>query len=61
MNNSNINEFFPGEKVLCYDPNKEKLLYDAKIIGIRNCKDDSGRNRKEFLVHFSGWKKAYDR
>ena len=48
--------FQQGEKVLCYepDPSKEKLLYEAKIIGIRDGKEDCGKRRKEYFVNCIG-------
>jgi len=55
--------FEQGEKVLCYepDPNKVKVVYEAKIIEIRIGKDDQGKRRNEYLVHFHGWNSAWDR
>ena len=56
-------KFEQGEKVLCYepDPNKVKVVYEAKIIEIRIGKDDFGKRRNEYLVHFHGWNSAWDR
>ena len=55
--------FEQGEKVLCYepDPYKVKLVHNAKIIEIRIGKDDQGKKRNEYLVHFHGWNSAWDR
>ena len=51
-----IKRFQQGEKVLCYepDPSKEKLLYEAKIIGIRDGKEDCGKRRKDYFVNCIG-------
>ena len=55
--------FERGEKLLCYepDPNYVKLIYEAKIIEIRIGKDDQGKKRNEYLVHFHGWNSSKDR
>ena len=56
-------KFEQGEEVLCYepDPNKVKFIYMAKIIEIRIGKDDQGKKRNEYLVHFHGWNSTKDR
>mgnify|MGYP001288908070 CR=1 FL=1 len=65
MTDSNLKDrmFEQGEEVLCYepDPNKVQVIYEAKIIEIRIGKDDQGRKRNEYLVHFHGWNSAWDR
>ena len=56
-------KFVAGEKVLCYepDPNKVKILYDAKILEVQNAVGPNGKRRAEFLVHFQGWNSSWDR
>ena len=56
-----IKRFQQGETVLCYepDPSKEKLIYEAKILGIRVGKDYCGMRRKEYYVHCIGRNKRY--
>ena len=51
-----IKRFQKGETVLCYepDPSKEKLPYKAKILRIREGKDDCGKRRKEYYVNCIG-------
>jgi len=55
--------FIGGEKVLCYepDPNKAKVVYDAKILEVQASCDDKGRKQNEYLVHFQGWNSSWDR
>ena len=56
-------KFEQGEKVLCYepDPEKVKVVYEAKILEINIGKDDHGKRRNEYLVHFQGWNSSWDR
>ena len=56
-------KFEQNEKVLCYepDPQKVKVIYEAKIIGIDIGTDDKGKRRNEYLVHFNGWNSSWDR
>ncbi|XP_069827118.1 MSL complex subunit 3 [Dendropsophus ebraccatus] len=56
-------KFQKGEKVLCFepDPTKAKVLYDAKVVDIVVSKDDKGRKNPEYLIHFNGWNRSWDR
>ncbi|XP_075056407.1 MSL complex subunit 3 isoform X1 [Mixophyes fleayi] len=56
-------KFQKGEKVLCFepDPTKAKVLYDAKVVDIVVGKDDKGRKNAEYLIHFNGWNRSWDR
>ncbi|CAH2223134.1 male-specific lethal 3 homolog [Pelobates cultripes] len=56
-------KFHKGEKVLCFepDPTKAKVLYDAKVVDIIVSKDDKGRKNPEYLIHFNGWNRSWDR
>ncbi|XP_075446357.1 MSL complex subunit 3 isoform X3 [Ascaphus truei] len=55
-------KFHKGEKVLCFepDPTKAKVLYDAKVVDVVG-KDDKGRKNPEYLIHFNGWNRSWDR
>ncbi|KAM9319322.1 MSL complex subunit 3 isoform 1-T1 [Gastrophryne carolinensis] len=56
-------KFQKGEKVLCFepDPTKAKVLYDAKVVDVVVTKDDKGRKNPEYLIHFNGWNRSWDR
>jgi len=56
-------KFEEGERVLCYepDPNKVKLIHDAKILEVSAGTDSRGRKVDEYLVHFQGWNASWDR
>ena len=56
-------KFEQNEKVLCYepDPEKVKVVYEAKILEINIGKDDHGKRRNEYLIHFYGWNSSWDR
>uniref|UniRef100_A0A8C3JP00 MSL complex subunit 3 n=1 Tax=Calidris pygmaea TaxID=425635 RepID=A0A8C3JP00_9CHAR len=56
-------KFHRGERVLCFepDPTKAKVLYDAKIVDIVVGKDEKGRKIPEYLIHFNGWNRSWDR
>jgi len=60
-------KFELGERVLCYDPDpkKMKMLYDAKVIGIRQNEKGSGEDKArrgfDYFVHFQGWSASWDR
>ena len=56
-------KFEKGEKVLCFepDPKKTKVLYEARIMDIEISKDESGKRRNAYLIHFHGWSKTQDR
>jgi len=56
-------KFEAGERILCYepDPEKVKVVYEAKILEIQIGKDDAGKRRNEYLVHFMGWSSTWDR
>ncbi|XP_072850474.2 MSL complex subunit 3 isoform X1 [Pogona vitticeps] len=56
-------KFHKGERVLCFepDPTKAKVLYDAKIVDIVIGKDEKGRKIPEYLIHFNGWNRSWDR
>ncbi|XP_053243212.1 male-specific lethal 3 homolog isoform X2 [Podarcis raffonei] len=56
-------KFRKGERVLCFepDPTKAKVLYDAKIVDIVIGKDEKGRKIPEYLIHFNGWNRSWDR
>ncbi|XP_068124453.1 MSL complex subunit 3 isoform X2 [Hyperolius riggenbachi] len=56
-------KFQKGEKVLCFepDPTKAKVLYDAKVVDVVVSKDDKGRKNPEYLIHFNGWNRSWDR
>ncbi|KAG9492427.1 MSL complex subunit 3 isoform X2 [Eleutherodactylus coqui] len=56
-------KFQKGEKVLCFepDPTKAKVLYDAKVVDVVVSKDDEGRKNPEYLIHFNGWNRSWDR
>ncbi|XP_039220205.1 male-specific lethal 3 homolog isoform X3 [Crotalus tigris] len=56
-------KFYKGERVLCFepDPTKAKVLYDAKIVDIVIGKDEKGRKVPEYLIHFNGWNRSWDR
>ncbi|CAG5107090.1 Oidioi.mRNA.OKI2018_I69.chr1.g3141.t1.cds [Oikopleura dioica] len=53
-------EFEVKEKVLCYEPDKdkEKILYDATIVEIRKKSDSPGF---QYMIHFKEWSKSFDR
>jgi len=55
--------FAAHEKVLAYepDPNKAKVIYEAKILEIQTNPDDKGRKQNEYLIHFQGWNSSWDR
>uniref|UniRef100_A0A674I3P8 Chromo domain-containing protein n=1 Tax=Terrapene triunguis TaxID=2587831 RepID=A0A674I3P8_9SAUR len=56
-------KFQRGERVLCFepDPTKAQVLYDAKIVDIVVGKDEKGRKIPEYLIHFNGWNRSWDR
>ncbi|XP_030635824.1 male-specific lethal 3 homolog isoform X1 [Chanos chanos] len=56
-------KFHKGEKVLCFepDPSKAKVLYDAKVVDIVIGKDDRGKRVPQYLIHFNGWNRSWDR
>ncbi|KAK8788392.1 hypothetical protein V5799_021832 [Amblyomma americanum] len=56
-------KFSEGETVLCYEPDssKAKVLYDSKVLKLVVGKDSRGRSMPEYLIHFSGWKRRWDR
>ncbi|XP_041128023.1 male-specific lethal 3 homolog isoform X1 [Polyodon spathula] len=56
-------KFHKGEKVLCFepDPTKAKVLYDAKVVDVVSGKDEKGRKVPEYLIHFNGWNRSWDR
>ncbi|KAJ8378338.1 hypothetical protein AAFF_G00243580 [Aldrovandia affinis] len=56
-------KFHQGEKVLCFepDPTKAKVLYDAKVVDVVVGKDERGRKVPEYLIHFNGWNRSWDR
>ncbi|XP_062303213.1 male-specific lethal 3 homolog [Osmerus eperlanus] len=56
-------KFHKGEKVLCFepDPTKAKVLYDAKVVDIVIGKDERGKRVSEYLIHFNGWNRSWDR
>ncbi|XP_075395001.1 MSL complex subunit 3 isoform X2 [Tenrec ecaudatus] len=56
-------KFQSGEKVLCFepDPTKARVLYDAKIVDVIVGKDEKGRKIPEYLIHFNGWNRSWDR
>ncbi|XP_048834622.1 male-specific lethal 3 homolog isoform X2 [Brienomyrus brachyistius] len=56
-------KFHKGEKVLCFepDPTKAKVLYDAKVVDVVLGRDDRGRKVPEYLIHFNGWNRSWDR
>ncbi|XP_027622170.1 male-specific lethal 3 homolog isoform X2 [Tupaia chinensis] len=56
-------KFHSGEKVLCFepDPTKARVLYDAKIVDVIVGKDEKGRKIPEYLIHFNGWNRSWDR
>ncbi|XP_078514034.1 MSL complex subunit 3 [Lissotriton helveticus] len=56
-------KFQTGEKVLCFepDPTKAKVLYDAKVVDVIVGKDEKGRKNPEYLIHFNGWNRSWDR
>ncbi|XP_078458875.1 MSL complex subunit 3 isoform X1 [Lampetra fluviatilis] len=56
-------KFQKGERVLCFepDPTKARVLYDAKVVDVDVGKDDKGRKIPEYLIHFNGWNRSWDR
>ncbi|KAM4699052.1 MSL complex subunit 3 isoform 2-T2 [Discoglossus pictus] len=56
-------KFHKGEKVLCFepDPTKAKVLYDAKVVDVIVRTDDKGKSDPEYLIHFNGWNRSWDR
>uniref|UniRef100_A0A8C9R486 MSL complex subunit 3 n=1 Tax=Scleropages formosus TaxID=113540 RepID=A0A8C9R486_SCLFO len=56
-------KFHKGEKVLCFepDPTKAKVLYDAKVVDVVLGKDERGKKVPEYLIHFNGWNRSWDR
>ncbi|XP_048396312.1 male-specific lethal 3 homolog isoform X4 [Stegostoma tigrinum] len=56
-------KFRKGERVLCFepDPTKAKVLYDAKIVDVEVSRDEKGRKIPEYLIHFNGWNRSWDR
>ncbi|CAL8288911.1 unnamed protein product [Lota lota] len=64
MNSRGIKyRFYKGEKVLCFepDPNKAKVLYDAKVLDVVLASDQHGRRVPKYLIHFNGWNSSWDR
>jgi len=55
--------FLAHEKVLAYepDPNKAKVIYEAKILEVQTNLDEKGRKQNEYLIHFQGWNSSWDR
>jgi len=55
--------FEEGERVLAYepDPNKAKVVYEAKILEMQTNYDEKGRKQNEYLIHFQGWNSSWDR
>ena len=55
--------FSAHEKVLAYepDPNKAKVVYEAKILEVQTNCDEKGRKQNEYLIHFQGWNSSWDR
>jgi len=55
--------FMAHERVLAYepDPNKAKVIYEAKILEVQTNFDDKGRKQNEYLIHFQGWNSSWDR
>jgi male-specific lethal 3 len=55
--------FEDGERVLCYepDPNKARVVYDAKILEVAEDEEIADGVTKKYLVHFQGWSSSWDR
>ncbi|PIK62557.1 putative male-specific lethal 3-like isoform X1 [Apostichopus japonicus] len=43
------------------DPTKVKVLYDAKILDVKWTRNEAGKRVPEYLVHFNGWNRSWDR
>ena len=52
-----------GRKAPCFelDPTKARVLYDAKIVDVFVGKDEKGRKIPEYLIHFNGRNRSWDR
>lgn len=56
-------EYEISEIVLCFEPDctKARVLYDAKVVERRIVKDEQGKKRATYVVHFQGWNSSWDR
>ncbi|RUS81554.1 hypothetical protein EGW08_010684 [Elysia chlorotica] len=56
-------EYEVTEVVLCFEPDctKARVLYDAKVVERRITKDENGKRRPAYVVHFQGWNSSWDR
>lgn len=44
------------EKVLCFH---HEILYEAKILDVRNSDPEDKKSPFEYAVHYKGWKNTY--
>ncbi|GFS12754.1 male-specific lethal 3 [Elysia marginata] len=56
-------EYEVAEIVLCFEPDctKARVLYDAKVVERRTVKDEQGKRKAAYVVHFQGWNSSWDR
>ena len=48
--------YHKDEKVLCFH---HEILYEAKILDIRNTDPEDKKSPLEYAVHYKGWKSTY--
>ncbi|KAL4230030.1 Male-specific lethal 3 [Mactra antiquata] len=55
--------FCPGECVLCFepDPTKARVIYEAKILDTTVYKDNDGKKKPGYHIHFLRWNNSWDR
>lgn len=50
-----VPEFEKEEKVLCYHG---PIMYDAKVVDVRQLDPKDKKSDWEYYVHYQGWKKT---
>lgn len=55
--------FYPSECVLCFepDPTKARVLYEAKILDTTVYRDEEGKKKPGYHIHFLRWNNSWDR
>ncbi|XP_052792409.1 male-specific lethal 3 homolog [Mya arenaria] len=55
--------FEPGEFVLCFepDPTKARVIYEAKILDTTVYRDEEGKRKPGYHIHFLRWNNSWDR
>ncbi|EDW73430.1 uncharacterized protein Dwil_GK17539 [Drosophila willistoni] len=58
-----VQAYNKGERVFCYEPDKSKarVLYTSKVLNVTERKDENGLRYYEYMIHFQGWRRSYDR